>query len=81
MRRRASARAAAALLRRATIAVVGSTVILLGLAMVVLPVPAILVIAGGLAILATEFLWARRLLVEVRARTARLARRPRSVVR
>lgn len=44
--------------RRVVVAVVGTTVLLLGFAMVVLPGPATLVIAAGLAILATEFLWA-----------------------
>jgi len=42
--------------------VVGFTILLVGLAMIVLPGPAIVVIPAGLAILATEFLWARRLL-------------------
>jgi tellurite resistance protein TerC len=37
-------------------------VLLIGIAMIVLPGPAILVIPLGLAILATEFVWARRLL-------------------
>jgi tellurite resistance protein TerC len=40
--------------------VVGGTVILLGLAMTVLPGPAIIVVPLGFAILATEFAWARR---------------------
>ncbi len=42
------------------VAVVGGSVLLVGIAMIVLPGPAILVIPLGLAILATEFLWARR---------------------
>ena len=41
--------------------VIGFTILLIGLAMTVLPGPAIVVIPAGLAILATEFLWARRL--------------------
>ena len=49
-------------IKRMVIAVVGFTVLLIGIAMIVLPGPAILVIPLGLAILATEFLWARRLL-------------------
>ena len=39
--------------------------------MVVLPGPAIVVIPLGLAILATEFVWARRLLQKARATIAR----------
>jgi hypothetical protein len=52
--------------RKVIVAVVGSTVLLLGLAMVVLPGPAIVVIPLGLAILATEFVWARRWLQRTR---------------
>ena len=46
--------------RRVVIFVIGSTVLLIGVAMIVLPGPAIVVIPMGLAILATEFVWARR---------------------
>jgi len=48
--------------RRVIRIVIGFTVLLLGLAMVVLPGPAFVVIPVGLAILATEFLWAKKLL-------------------
>lgn len=58
-------------LRRAVVAVIGFTVLLIGVAMVVLPGPAIVVIPLGLAILATEFVWARRLLEKARATIAR----------
>ena len=46
--------------RRVVIAVVGFTVVLLGLAMLVLPGPGMVVIPVGLAILAIEFAWAAR---------------------
>jgi len=52
---------------RLMVAVVGGSVVLVGIAMLVLPGPAILVIPLGLAILATEFLWARRWLKRARA--------------
>jgi hypothetical protein len=52
--------------RRVVIAVVGTTVVLFGLALLVLPGPALVVIPVGLAILATEFAWARRVLRIVR---------------
>lgn len=42
------------------IAVGGGTVLAMGIAMIVLPGPAIIVIPVGLVILATEFAWARR---------------------
>ncbi len=48
--------------RRVVIGVLGLSVILVGIAMMVLPGPAFVVIPAGLAILATEFVWARRLL-------------------
>ena len=61
-------RAALRPLWRLIILVVGSTVVLLGIAMLVLPGPAVVVIPAGLAILATEFAWARRLLHHARER-------------
>jgi len=53
--------------KRLIIAVIGFTVLLIGLAMIVLPGPAIVVIPIGLGILATEFIWARRLLRKVKS--------------
>lgn len=74
-------RAALRPLWRLIILVVGSTVVLIGVAMLVLPGPAIVVIPAGLAILATEFAWAKRLLDHARERfqtaTAAVARRAR----
>jgi len=54
--------------RRIAIALVGGTVLVAGLAMTVLPGPAIVVIPAGLAILGLEFAWARRWLKAVKAR-------------
>ena len=48
--------------RRLVRIVVGFTVLLIGIAMVVLPGPAVVVIPIGLAILATEFVWAKKLM-------------------
>ena len=53
-------------LRKLVVAVVGGSVVLVGIAMLVLPGPAFLVIPAGLAILASEFLWARRWLKRAR---------------
>ena len=53
--------------RRCAIALVGGTVVVIGVAMIVLPGPAIVVIPAGLAILAIEFECARRWLQYVRA--------------
>lgn len=52
--------------RKIIILVVGSTLILVGAAMIVLPGPATVVIPLGLGVLATEFIWARRLLDRLR---------------
>jgi hypothetical protein len=60
------------LARQICVAVVGTTVLLAGVAMIVLPGPAVLVIPLALAILGTEFLWARRLLDAVKVRFAKI---------
>ena len=52
--------------RRVVIAIVGGTVVLVGLALLVLPGPAFVVIPAGIAILSIEFAWARRWLRKVR---------------
>ena len=52
--------------RRVIVSVVGATVLLIGIALLVLPGPAFIVIPLGLAILATEYAWARRWLKKVR---------------
>ena len=50
------------IVRKVVIAVLGISVLLIGAAMILLPGPAIVVIPAGLAILATEFAWARSIL-------------------
>ena len=52
--------------RRVIVSVLGATVLLIGVALLVLPGPAFVVIPVGLAILATEYTWARRWLGRVR---------------
>ncbi|MGH7856752.1 MAG: PGPGW domain-containing protein [Candidatus Binatia bacterium] len=47
--------------RRAIAAVLGTTVLAIGVAMLVLPGPGFLVLFFGLSILAAEFAWARSL--------------------
>ena len=49
--------------KRIAITIIGGLVVLLGIAMLVLPGPGLLVIIAGLAILATEYVWAERLLM------------------
>ena len=56
--------------RRIAVSIVGGTVLLIGIAMLVLPGPGLVVIPLGLAILGLEFAWARVWLRRVKARTA-----------
>ena len=58
-------------LRKLIAGVIGVTVLLIGVAMIVLPGPAFIVIPVGLAILATEFAWARRVVRRARVMIAR----------
>ncbi len=55
---------------RVSVAAVGFTVLAVGLVMLVTPGPGLLVIIGGLAILAHEFTWAARALDRARTRAA-----------
>ena len=59
--------------RRIAVAVVGSSVLVVGLAMVFLPGPAFIVIPIGLAILSLEFAWARMWLHKVRRKLSQNA--------
>jgi tellurite resistance protein TerC len=58
-------------LRKLIVAVIGITILLLGIVMVVLPGPAFIVIPVGLGILATEFAWARRAVRRARVMIAK----------
>ena len=59
-------------IRRVLVTVVGGSVLLIGLALIVLPGPAFLAIPLGLAILASEFAWAKHGCAR-RARSSRCA--------
>jgi len=52
--------------RRVIVFFVGGVFLIIGVAMLVLPGPAIILIPLGLAILATEFRWARKWLLTAR---------------
>jgi tellurite resistance protein TerC len=60
--------------RRIVIGVVGGTIVLIGIALIVLPGPAFIVIPAGLAVLSIEFAWARRFLHKVREGISRSSR-------
>jgi len=59
--------------KKIIIAVVGGTVLLIGVIFIVTPGPAMVVIPVGLAILGTEFVWARQLLKRVKERSKAVA--------
>jgi uncharacterized protein (TIGR02611 family) len=62
-------------MKKFLIAVIGGTVGFIGVAMLVVPGPGALVIAGGLAILATEFIWARSALRNAKGAVAKVRRK------
>ena len=53
----------------------GGTVLLIGLALMVLPGPGLPIIAAGLVILATQFLWARRAMRRAKGAIAKVRRK------
>jgi uncharacterized protein (TIGR02611 family) len=56
--------------KRIAVTIAGFAVLLAGVAMLVLPGPGVLVIIGGLAILATEYVWAQRLLATAKEKAS-----------
>lgn len=52
--------------KKLVVLMIGSTVVLIGFIMIVTPGPAFVVIPAGLAILATEFVFAQRLLAPLK---------------
>ena len=58
--------------KRLIITIIGFTVVAMGIVMIVLPGPAIIVIPIGLGVLATEYVWARRVLKQARLHIARM---------
>lgn len=57
------------------VALIGGTVLLAGIAFLILPGPGLPIVAAGIAILATEFLWARRALRNAKGAVAKVRRR------
>ena len=58
-------------IKKLIIGIVGSTIILFGIILLVLPGPGIPTIVSGMAILATEFAWARLLMRKAKRRAKR----------
>lgn len=55
-------------IKRIVVAVIGFTILAIGILLIVFPGPAFIVIPIGLSILATEFVWAKKLLEKVKKR-------------
>jgi uncharacterized protein (TIGR02611 family) len=51
-------------IKKLIVGIVGFTILFIGIILIFIPGPALIVIPIGLAILATEFIWARNLLVK-----------------
>ena len=54
--------------KRIAVTIIGFGLIALGLVLLVVPGPGLLIVAAGLAVLATEYTWARRALEETKRR-------------
>lgn len=61
--------------RKFIILLLGISVLLVGVLMILLPGPAFLVIPAGLAILASEFIWARNALQKVKEKISQSLQR------
>jgi uncharacterized protein (TIGR02611 family) len=62
-------------MKKVVVALIGGTVLMVGIALLVLPGPGLPIVAAGIAILATEFLWARRALRNAKGAVAKVRRR------
>lgn len=67
--------------RRAGVTLAGFVLIAAGAAMLVLPGPGLLVIIAGLAVLATEYVWAQRALDAAKRRARQAASKARARVK
>lgn len=52
--------------RRVVIGIIGATILLIGVLFLVIPGPGLIIIIVGLAVLASEFMWAKGLLEKAR---------------
>lgn len=62
-------------IKKIFVGVFGFTIILIGLALLILPGPGILTIVIGLVLLAGEFVWARKMLKQIKRGTKRIVNR------
>jgi len=62
-------------LKKIIIGIIGGTIVLIGLVMIVLPGPAFIVIPLGLSILATEFIWAKKMIEKFKEQFEKLKKK------
>lgn len=62
--------------RKIGVTVVGPVIIIVGIALLVLPGPGLVTIGVGLALMGTEYHWARRLIAPIRRRLQKEKQRP-----
>jgi uncharacterized protein (TIGR02611 family) len=60
--------------RKPVVAVAGGTLVLAGAVMLVIPGPGLLTIAAGIAVWATEYVWAERMLRRIKAKLKKTPR-------
>lgn len=56
-------------LKKIFVLILGLTILIFGLALLVLPGPGLIIIIAGLAVLAIEFIWAKKLLEKLKEKT------------
>jgi len=68
-------------IRRLSIFLIGISIVLIGCILFFTPGPAVVVIPIGLAVLATEFIWAKKLLKKFKETTFNLSKSAKDVIK
>tara|TARA_B100000925_G_scaffold270270_1_gene232609 strand:- start:219 stop:461 length:243 start_codon:yes stop_codon:yes gene_type:complete len=68
-------------IRRLAIFLIGISIVLIGCILFFTPGPAIIVIPAGLALLATEFIWAKKLLNKFKETTSSISKSAKRVIK
>ena len=68
-------------IRKLVIFLIGISIVLIGCVLFFTPGPAIIVIPVGLAVLATEFIWAKRLLKKFKETTSSITKSAKDVIK
>ena len=68
-------------IKKLVIFLIGISIVLIGCVLFFTPGPAIIVIPVGLAVLATEFIWAKKLLKKFKETTASIAKSTKDAIR